>query len=251
MAGTITGPITFTTAGQRVPVYLQDPLRWPLASSWDALAAGTHRSRPDASGDAVPPYVPRDQDLPIRTRLTRAANEGGLVLVVGDSTAGKTRACFEALRAQLPEHRVVAPAGGPDLLTAVEVIDPPRHGASCGWTTWSPASAPTGWNPRCSPKLSACVSPCWPPCATSSSTSSPPRKPRPTQEQSTPGPRLREHVCYGNSTPWNCPWRRLWPRVKEAKKAPRCQGTGPARRGAVTVRATGWLQKNHSWGDHV
>ncbi|MER6022966.1 hypothetical protein ABT141_33340, partial [Streptomyces anulatus] len=88
MAGTITGPITFTTAGKRVPVYLQDPLRWPLASSWDALAAGTHRSRPDDSGDAVPPYVPRDQDLPIRTRLTRAANEGGLVLVVGDSTAG-------------------------------------------------------------------------------------------------------------------------------------------------------------------
>ncbi|MFE3380976.1 tetratricopeptide repeat protein, partial [Streptomyces anulatus] len=129
MAGTITGPITFTTAGKRVPVYLQDPLRWPLASSWDALAAGTHRSRPDDSGDAVPPYVPRDQDLPIRTRLTRAANEGGLVLVVGDSTAGKTRACFEALRAQLPEHRVVAPAGGPDLLTAVEVID--RTAARC------------------------------------------------------------------------------------------------------------------------
>ncbi|MEV5856927.1 tetratricopeptide repeat protein [Streptomyces anulatus] len=45
------------------------------------------------------------------------------MLVVGDSTAGKTRACFEALRAQLPEYRVVAPAGGPDLLTAVEVID--------------------------------------------------------------------------------------------------------------------------------
>ncbi|MFE1824197.1 tetratricopeptide repeat protein, partial [Streptomyces anulatus] len=129
MAGTITGPITFTTAGQRVPAYLQDPLRWPLASSWDALAAGTHRSRPDDSGDAVPPYVPRDQDLPIRTRLTRAANEGGLVLVVGDSTAGKTRACFEALRSQLPEHRVVAPAGGPDLLTAVEVID--RTAARC------------------------------------------------------------------------------------------------------------------------
>ncbi|WP_331758970.1 tetratricopeptide repeat protein [Streptomyces anulatus] len=129
MAGTITGPVTFTTAGKRVPVYLQDPLRWPLARGWDALAAGTHRSRPDDSGDAVPPYVPRDQDAVIRTRLRRAAHEGGLVLVVGDSTAGKTRACFEALRAQLPEHRVVAPDGGPDLLTAVEVID--RTAARC------------------------------------------------------------------------------------------------------------------------
>ncbi|MEU4178285.1 tetratricopeptide repeat protein [Streptomyces sp. NPDC026589] len=129
MAGTITGPVTFTTAGKRVPAYLQDPLRWPVVGSWHALAAGTHRSRPDDSGDAVPPYVPRDHDAVIRTRLTRAADEGGLVLVVGDSTAGKTRACFEALRAQLPEHRVVAPAGGPDLLTAVEVIG--RTAARC------------------------------------------------------------------------------------------------------------------------
>ncbi|MEU8672924.1 tetratricopeptide repeat protein, partial [Streptomyces anulatus] len=129
MAGTITGPVTFTTAGRHVPPYLQDPLRWPLASSWDALAAGAHRARPDNSGDAVTPYVPRDQDVVIRTRLTRAADEGGLLLVVGDSTAGKTRACFEALRAQLPEHRVLAPDDGADLLTAVEVID--RTAARC------------------------------------------------------------------------------------------------------------------------
>ncbi|MFH9655544.1 tetratricopeptide repeat protein [Streptomyces anulatus] len=77
----------------------------------------------------MPPYVPRDQDAVIRARLTRAADEGGLTLVVGESTAGKTRACFEALRAQLPEHRVVAPVGGPDLLTAVEMID--RTKARC------------------------------------------------------------------------------------------------------------------------
>ncbi|MFI2360810.1 tetratricopeptide repeat protein, partial [Streptomyces anulatus] len=129
MARDISGPITFTTAGRQVPAYLQDPLRWPLAGGWDALAAGTHRSRPDDSGDAVPPYVPRDQDAVIRSRLTRAADEGGLVLVVGDSTAGKTRACFEALHAELPDYRVVAPAGGPDLVTAAEVID--RTSARC------------------------------------------------------------------------------------------------------------------------
>ncbi|MGW5931375.1 tetratricopeptide repeat protein [Streptomyces anulatus] len=126
MAREISGPITFTTRGRRVPAYLQDPLRWALAGEWDALAAGAHRARPDDSGDAVPPYVPRDQDPLIRTRLTRAADEGGLVLVVGDSTAGKTRACFEALRAELPEYRVVAPAGGADLMAAVEVIDRTR-----------------------------------------------------------------------------------------------------------------------------
>ncbi|WP_405462211.1 sel1 repeat family protein [Streptomyces anulatus] len=42
---------------------------------------------------------------------------------------GKTRACFEALRTQLPEYRVATPAGGPDLMLAVEVID--RTGTRC------------------------------------------------------------------------------------------------------------------------
>ncbi|MFI8164490.1 tetratricopeptide repeat protein, partial [Streptomyces microflavus] len=123
MAREISGPVTFTTAGRGVPAYLQDPSRWPLAGEWDALTAGAHRARPDDSGDAVPPYVPRDQDQLIRARLRRAAERGGLVLVVGDSTAGKTRACFEALRTQLPEYRVAVPAAGPDLVTVVEVID--------------------------------------------------------------------------------------------------------------------------------
>ncbi|MET7584991.1 tetratricopeptide repeat protein, partial [Streptomyces microflavus] len=123
MAREISGPVTFTTAGRGVPAYLQDPSRWPLAGEWDALTAGAHRARPDDSGDAVPPYIPRDQDQLIRARLRHAAETGGLVLVVGDSTAGKTRACFEALRTELPEYRVAAPTAGPDLVTVVEVID--------------------------------------------------------------------------------------------------------------------------------
>ncbi|MFB8105877.1 hypothetical protein ACFC3O_24085 [Streptomyces sp. NPDC056007] len=45
------------------------------------------------------------------------------MLVVGDSTAGKTRACFEALRTQLPDYRVAAPTTGPDLVSVVDVID--------------------------------------------------------------------------------------------------------------------------------
>ncbi|MFB6654123.1 tetratricopeptide repeat protein, partial [Streptomyces microflavus] len=122
MARKISGPVTFTTTGRGVPAYLQDPSHWPLAGEWDALTAGAHRARPDDSGDAVPPYVPRDQDQLIRARLRRAAEMGGLVLVVGDSTAGKTRACFEALRTQLPEYRVAAPTAGPDLVAALEVI---------------------------------------------------------------------------------------------------------------------------------
>ncbi|MEU1798234.1 tetratricopeptide repeat protein [Streptomyces californicus] len=122
IAREISGAITFHMADRRVPAYLQDPSRWPLAGEWEALAAGVHRARTDDSGDAVTPYVPRDQDHLIRTRLRRAADTGGLVLVVGDSTAGKTRACFEALQAELPDYRVLAPTAGSDLVAAIEVI---------------------------------------------------------------------------------------------------------------------------------
>lgn len=117
MAGTITGPVTFTAAGKHVPEYPQEPLRWPLADGWDALAAGTHRSRPDDSGEAVPLTSPGPGCGHPHQTHARAAHEGGLVLVVGDSTAGKTRVCFEALRAELrmcaprgPEHRGSLPS---------------------------------------------------------------------------------------------------------------------------------------------
>ncbi|GGU46165.1 hypothetical protein GCM10010244_85000 [Streptomyces coeruleorubidus] len=123
-ARNITGPVTITASGVRVPGYLQDPRRWPLVESWDALAAGAHRARPDDAGDAVPPYVARDHDALLRERLTHAAQRGGLVLVVGESTAGKTRAAHHAVRRceALAAYRVLAPDTGPDLVVAVEVV---------------------------------------------------------------------------------------------------------------------------------
>ncbi|MER7759134.1 tetratricopeptide repeat protein [Streptomyces sp. NPDC097619] len=93
---------------------------WPKAAEWDALAAGAHRARPNARGEAVPPYVQRDVDVELRRRVTAAAEHGGLVLVVGESTAGKTRALYQALRAALPHYRVLAPAKGAVLLPTVE-----------------------------------------------------------------------------------------------------------------------------------
>ncbi|WAU82394.1 tetratricopeptide repeat protein [Streptomyces sp. Qhu-G9] len=120
----ITGPVTITTAGVRVPGYLQDPRRWPLVKTWDALTAGAHRARPDDAGDAVPPYVARDVDMMLQTRLAQAAQRGGLVLVVGESTAGKTRAVHQAVRRcqALDGYRVLAPDTGPDLVIAVDVV---------------------------------------------------------------------------------------------------------------------------------
>jgi hypothetical protein len=50
----------------------------------------------------VPVYVPRDLDA----RLDAALARGGLVLLRGDSTAGKSRAAYEAMR-RLPGDRFV------------------------------------------------------------------------------------------------------------------------------------------------
>jgi hypothetical protein len=55
--------------------------------------------------DRVPVYVPRDIDAELR----HALSGGGFVLLVGDSTAGKTRAAFEAMRAVLPDHVLIVP----------------------------------------------------------------------------------------------------------------------------------------------
>ncbi|MEL3944678.1 tetratricopeptide repeat protein [Streptomyces sp. LNU-CPARS28] len=119
------GSVTFggERAGPQRQRYLQDPDRWPRARDWDALTAGAHRARPGEDGSKLPPYVARDVDEELRGRIREAAEEGGLVLVVGDSTAGKTRAAFEAVRELLPGYRVLAPPVGARLRPAPEVLE--------------------------------------------------------------------------------------------------------------------------------
>ncbi|WP_439381522.1 hypothetical protein [Amycolatopsis lexingtonensis] len=51
----------------------------------------------------LPLYVPRDFDADLRSKLTRAQHEGGFVLLVGDSSVGKTRALFETVKAVMPD----------------------------------------------------------------------------------------------------------------------------------------------------
>ncbi|HEX5494705.1 MAG TPA: tetratricopeptide repeat protein [Mycobacteriales bacterium] len=77
----------------------------------DLVGLGVHPAAPGPGGEGgpasrVPPYVPRDAD----TRLRAAVAAGGLVLLVGESTAGKSRAAFEAVRVVCPDHRLVVPA---------------------------------------------------------------------------------------------------------------------------------------------
>jgi hypothetical protein len=72
---------------------------------------GVHAAiRVDDAPTELPAYVPRDLDADLRAALTAAAGHGGLVLLVGRSSVGKTRALFEAVRAVVPEWWLVHPA---------------------------------------------------------------------------------------------------------------------------------------------
>ncbi|MFF5010894.1 tetratricopeptide repeat protein [Streptomyces phaeochromogenes] len=69
------------------------------------------------SGDRVPPYVPRD----IHQRLVEGLASGGFVLLVGESTAGKSRAAYEAMQAALSDHTLIAPRSRAVLPEAIEL----------------------------------------------------------------------------------------------------------------------------------
>ncbi|MGW0825488.1 hypothetical protein [Streptomyces sp. NPDC002845] len=127
-ARNILGPVSVNVT-KADPEYLRDPRQWPVAREWDPLQAGVKRARPGDDGSALPPYVERDLDTELRDRLAAAGRDGGLVLVTGDSTAGKSRAAFEALRAVLPDHRVVQPAAGGDLDATARAVA--RAGIPC------------------------------------------------------------------------------------------------------------------------
>jgi len=90
---------------------------WPLAEVRDPFALEVHR--PVELEDAppglplLPPYVPRDHDQ-VLGRVVRAAADGrsGIAVLVGGSSTGKTRACWEALallRDQDPPWRLWHP----------------------------------------------------------------------------------------------------------------------------------------------
>ncbi|SET82204.1 hypothetical protein [Nonomuraea wenchangensis] len=85
----------------------------------DPIALGIHPSIPLADhgqGKAhVPPYIMRDVDTELRSKL----EAGGFVLIVGDSTAGKSRAAFEAMRHTLRSHTLIAPRGVDGLRVAI------------------------------------------------------------------------------------------------------------------------------------
>jgi uncharacterized protein len=78
-----------------------------VSDAADPLLMGVHPSAaaPGNPGDRLPSYVARDADAQLRP----AVRDGGFVLVVGDSAAGKTRSAYEAVRDELTGHRLLIP----------------------------------------------------------------------------------------------------------------------------------------------
>ena len=75
---------------------------WPLTETTDPFALEVHRpvspERPQPDLPALPPYIPREHDAALE-QVVQAAAEGhsGIAVLVGGSSTGKTRACWEAL----------------------------------------------------------------------------------------------------------------------------------------------------------
>ncbi|WP_435220632.1 tetratricopeptide repeat protein [Streptomyces sp. Tue6028] len=87
----------------------------------DPIALGVHAAEPivrDGAADRVAPFIQRDREADVHAAVT----SGGFVLIVGESTAGKTRLAYEALRALRPNHAFAypTPSGLSALLPAVQ-----------------------------------------------------------------------------------------------------------------------------------
>ena len=101
----------------RVSTVGQVPQR--LVAAWDAIDLGVHRAID--TGDAfpvLPLYLQRAHDNKIRQLLERA-DRPVMVLLVGGSSTGKTRACFEAATQCLRDWWLVKPTNAVELIESL------------------------------------------------------------------------------------------------------------------------------------
>ncbi|MFG1966084.1 HD domain-containing phosphohydrolase [Nonomuraea sp. NPDC049028] len=96
----------------------------------DPRRLGVHAAI-DAPGatDDLPAYVLRDTDIGtapqgVRALLTKAADRGGMVVLVGESSVGKSRCAYEAIRAVLPNWWLLHPADAEQVRQAAEHVAP-------------------------------------------------------------------------------------------------------------------------------
>ncbi|MCX5363009.1 sel1 repeat family protein [Streptomyces sp. NBC_00124] len=95
---------------------------WPSAKDVGLLAHGVRPTRRAQGLPLLPPYVRRDADEAVRAALEQAGADGGLVVVLGEPFAGKTRTALEAAAEVLPDARVFTPARGEDMRALPAVL---------------------------------------------------------------------------------------------------------------------------------
>ncbi|MEV6527483.1 hypothetical protein AB0M43_36715 [Longispora sp. NPDC051575] len=76
-----------------------------------------------SSGRTISTYVTRDHDDELRTQLRAAMAGGGLVVVVGDSSSGKSRSVWEALNVIMSDWAVIVPGSVTELRATEPVPD--------------------------------------------------------------------------------------------------------------------------------
>ncbi|MDG6106124.1 sel1 repeat family protein [Dactylosporangium aurantiacum] len=105
--------VFFSTTPISLP-WVTDPTSAPFVREVDPLDLGVKRA-PIFRSSAVPPYIERDIDGRLDARLKNAIKAGGLILIVGDSTAGKSRTAYEAIVRSMPDHRILSPENIADM----------------------------------------------------------------------------------------------------------------------------------------
>lgn len=89
-------------------------------------ALGIHASiRAGDAKDDLPAYVSRHFDDHLREIIAKGADEGCFVLLVGDSSTGKTRSLYEAILSVVPDWWLLHPADSRDVLRAYR--EPTEH----------------------------------------------------------------------------------------------------------------------------
>ncbi|MFF8436583.1 SEL1-like repeat protein [Streptomyces bacillaris] len=107
---------------------------WSRLGAVDPITLGVHRTRRLPGESPLPPYVERDCEAELGSRIREAARDGGLIVVTGAPFSGKTRTAWEALAASLPAAtRVFAPSPGTDLRGLPAVL---RGRGEAGCVLW-------------------------------------------------------------------------------------------------------------------
>jgi TPR repeat protein len=85
-------------------------------TEWKAFDLGVHRAIDVGAGDParLPSYVCRSHDRELRGLLS-GVDKNTMVVLVGGSCTGKTRACYEAVRKCLPDWPMFRPFNAPEL----------------------------------------------------------------------------------------------------------------------------------------